>query len=372
MAEKVLIIGGAGFIGSHTADELEKKGFGIRILDNLHPRVHAGDWPVWVKPYWEKIRGDATDTETLSKALEDVDRVVHVAALTDLVPDYKEFFDVNVGSTALLYQLIRDRKLPIKKVVVASSQFVYGEGKWKCNKDGLVTPKPRSFERLDRGLWEPVCPVCGGEIEYVKLVETHQDPSNHYSISKYTQELIALKLGRINNIPSTAMRYSVVQGPRQSVKNLYSSALRIFTITALKGEPLSIYEDGRQMRDFVSVHDVAVANVLALTDDRTNYENYNVGAGWGYTVLELAEEVAKATGYKLPIRPSGMYRVGDSRHAISDIAKIQAVGWSPQVSLGESVKEYVEWVKTLNLDLDQMQSSAVLLQKSGMVKPVRK
>jgi len=368
VAEKVLIIGGAGFIGSHTADELERKGYEIRILDSLHPRVHFGDWPVWIKPTWEKIRGNATDAQTLGKSLAGIDRVVHMAALTDLVPDYKEFFDINVGSTALLYQLIRDQRLPIKKVVVASSQFVYGEGKWKCAKDGPVTPKPRSFERLDKGLWEPVCPVCGGEMEYVKYVETHQDPSNHYSISKYTQELIALKLGKINSIPSAAMRYSIVQGPRQSVKNLYSSALRIFTIAALKGEPISIYEDGLQMRDFTSVHDIAAANVLALTDERTNYENYNVGAGRGYTVMELAQEVAKATGYTLPIKPSGMYRVGDSRHAISDISKIQALGWQPKVSLAESVAEYVDWVKSLNLDLSQFESSSALLQKSGMVR----
>jgi len=368
--ESVLIIGGAGFIGSHTADELYGRGYNIRTLDSLHPRVHFGKWPEWVRPEYQKIKGDARNPRTVAAALSGIDYVVHAAALTDLVPNYVEFFDINVGSTALLYQIIRDKKLPIKKVVMASSQAVYGEGKWKCQDHDEVLPKLRSFERLNKGLWEPVCPTCGKEIEYLKYVETHQDPANHYAITKYTQELIALKVGRINAIPSTAMRYSIVQGPRQSVKNMYSSGLRIFSMTCLRGEGLSIYEDGLQMRDFVSVHDAARANVLALEDPRTNYENYNVGAGRGYTVLELAREVAKATGYKGKIAPSGMYRVGDCRYSISDISKIGKLGWKPEVELKDIVKEYVEWVKTLRLGRDYLKVAREDMRKSGMVQKV--
>jgi dTDP-L-rhamnose 4-epimerase len=366
----VLVIGGAGFIGSHTADELFKKGYGIRILDSLHPRVHFGRWPEWVKGEYEKIKGDARNARIMDRALKGVSHVVHVAALTDLVPDYKEFFDINVGSTALMYQIIRDRKLPIEKIVVASSQFVYGEGKWNCIRHGLVTPKARSFEKLDKGLWEPVCPKCEGKISFVKYVETHQDPGNHYAISKYTQELIALKLGRLNNIPSAAMRYSIVQGPRQSVKNMYSSALRIFAMAALKGDEITIYEDGLQTRDFVSVHDVAKANVLALENPKADYENYNVGAGKGYTVLELAKEVAKVTGYSKKVVPAGMYRVGDSRHSVSDISKIRKLGWKPKMTLKDTVNEYVGWMKTIRVNRDYLKMAKETMKKSGMVKMV--
>lgn len=370
MKGKVLVIGGAGFIGSHTADELDRRGYKIRILDSLHPGVHFGKWPEWVKPRYEKIKGDARNGRTVAAALAGIDYVVHMAALTDLVPNYVEFFDINVGSTALLYQIIRDKKLPIKKVVVASSQFVYGEGKWKCPKHGVVQPKPRSFERLEKGLWEPVCPECGGKIEYLKYVETHQDPPNHYAITKYTQELIALKLGRINQIPSAAMRYSVVQGPRQSIKNMYSAAIRIFTMAMLKGEGPAIYEDGKQRRDFVSVHDVAAANVMVMEDKRADYENFNVGAGKGYTVLELAREVAKATGFKGTIGSSGMFRVGDVRHCISDISKLKRLGWEPKAAMEKSVREYAAWVKTLKPDKDYLKIAQEKMKKSGMVRTV--
>lgn len=368
----MLVIGGAGFIGSHTADELEKKKYKIRILDVLHPGVHFEKWPVWVKRSWEKIRGDATDPKTLLRALKDIDYVVHMAALTDLVPNYKEFFDINVGSSALLYQLIAENNLPIRKIVMASSQFVYGEGRAKCKKHGEISPKPRSFERLKKGLWKPVCLECNLEVETLAYKETHQDPSNHYSITKYTQELIALKLGRIKQIPSTAMRYSIVQGPRQSVKNMYSGALRIFSMAMLQNKTVDIYEDGKQARDFVSVHDVAKANVLALENPKTDYENYNVGGGRAITVMELAQEVALATGYKKKIEPSGMFRVGDSRNSVSDISKIMKVGWKPQGVFRDVVKEYVEWMKSLKLDKDYLGEARKLMKQSGMVKKINK
>lgn len=371
MNNRVLITGGAGFIGSHTADELDERGYKIRILDNLSPGVHFGKWPDYLKPEYEKMKGDVRRRADWEKALKNIDYVVHLAALTDLIPDYKKFFDINVTGTALLYQVIREGKLPIKKVVVASSQFVYGEGKWKCKKHGVVTPKPRSEERLKKGLWEPVCPMCGGKIEYLKYVETHQDPPNHYAITKYTAEMIALKLGRLNNIPSAAMRYSVVQGPRQSVKNMYSAAIRIFSLGALQGEAPIIYEDGKQMRDFVSVYDVARANAIVLEDDRANYENFNVGGGRGGTVLQLAKEVCSAIKLRVNLKPSGMYRVGDVRHCISDISKLKKLVWAPKVSMEESVKQYVEWLEKQKLDKDYLGMAKKKMAELGMVKKVR-
>ncbi|MBI2587273.1 NAD-dependent epimerase/dehydratase family protein [Candidatus Amesbacteria bacterium] len=370
LKKRVLISGGAGFIGSHTADELYRRGYKIRILDNLSPGVHFGKWPDYLKQGCEKIRGDVRNGGDWERALVNIDYVVHLAALTDLIPDYKNFFDINVTGTALLYQVIRERKLPVKKVVVASSQFVYGEGKWRCKKHGVVTPEARSEERLKRGQWEPVCPLGGEKIEYLKYVEIHQDPPNHYAITKYAAEMIALKLGRINNIPSVAMRYSVVQGPRQSVKNMYSGAVRIFALGALAGEAPIIYEDGKQMRDFVSVYDVARANVIALEDKRADYENFNVGGGEGRTVLQLAKAVCEATKLEVDLKPSGMYRVGDVRHCISGISKLKKLGWNPRVAMEESVEEYVVWLKKQNLDRDYLGMAKKKMKELGMVRRV--
>src|SRR3989344_3346322 len=241
---KVLIIGGAGFIGSHTADELSKKGYQIRILDNLSPKTHFGKWPEYLNFKFEKIKGDVRDRKILSKALIGVDYVIHLAAAMDLLPDYSFFFDNNVTPTALIYEIIVGRKLPIKKMVVASSQFVYGEGRWKCKEHGEIFPKPRTNQMISEGHFDPKCPYGNENITPLLSQESHQDPPNQYAISKYTQELIALKLGRLNNIPSVVMRYSIVHGPRQSLKNAYSGALRIFTLKMLANHNPPIFEDG--------------------------------------------------------------------------------------------------------------------------------
>ncbi len=247
----VLIIGGAGFIGSHTADELSKRGYLIRILDVLSPKTHFGGWPKYLNPKFEKIQADARDRSVLKKALQGVDYIIHLAAQMDLMPIFSEFFDVNVTSTALLYELIVKYKLPVKKMVIASSQFVYGEGLWQCKIDGEVHPPARIIEQFAKNIWDPRCPKCRGTLKYIPCKENHQDPPNQYAISKYTQELIAMKIGKLYNIPSVAMRYSIVHGPRQSLKNAYSGALRNFTLKLMYDQELATFEDNLQQRDFV-------------------------------------------------------------------------------------------------------------------------
>lgn len=365
---KVLIIGGAGMIGSHTADLLFEKGYKIRILDNLSPRAHNDGWPEWVKPEYEKIKGDARDREVVEKALEGVDFVYHFAAMMDLMPQYSEFFDNNVTSTALLYEIIVENKLPIKKVIVASSQFVYGEGRAKCEADGEIKCPIRTVEQMNNQQWNPVCPICGRAVRSLPLVETHQDPPNQYAISKYTQELIALKLGRLNNIPSVAMRYSIVHGPRQSLKNAYSGALRLFTLQLLADKKLSIYEDGLQTRDYVSVYDTARANVLVLENDKANYENFNVGGGRGITVIELAKIISKTLKKDINIELSGEYRVGDIRDAVSDITKLEALGWKPEITEEKAVEEYVKWVKEQNPGAEIMEKAQEEMKRMGVVR----
>lgn len=366
---KVLITGGAGFIGSHTADELLKRGYQIRILDNLSPKTHFGKWPDYLNPAFEKIKGDVRDRKTLEKALEGIDYVIHLAAIMDLMPDYSTFFDHNVTPTALIYAIIVQKKLKIKKVIVASSQFVYGEGRWKCKKHGQVFPKLRTIQMMYQGQFDPRCPIGAENITPLLSQESHQDPPNQYAISKYTQELIALRLGRLNNIPSVVMRYSIVHGPRQSLKNAYSGALRIFTLNLLADQNPPIFEDGLSRRDYVSVYDVTRANALMLESEMANYEIFNVGSGKTYTVLGLAKLIRAILGKdKARLKPCGQFRVGDIRHAVSDISKLKKIGWKVKDSEEKIIREYIDWVKMQKLDKDYVMAAERRMQKLGVIK----
>jgi dTDP-L-rhamnose 4-epimerase len=354
-----LITGGAGFIGSHTAEELLRAGYRVRLLDNLTPTVHAGEWPDWL-PDCERVRGDVRNRDDWQKTLRGVDYVFHLAAYQDLLPNFAEFFHVNSVGTALLYELIVAEKLPVKKVVVASSQFVYGEGRYHCAKDGEVFPDGRNPQKDQ---WDPVCPKCGGAITPLPLFETHASPKNQYSIAKYSQELMSIALGKNYGIPSVALRYSIVQGPRQSFRNAYSGVLRIFTLQMLNGRPASVFEDGRQLRDYVNVEDVARANRLVLESGNANYEVFNVGGGKGYTVLEFAGFVSN-----MPPQVTGEYRVGDTRHSVSDISKLKALGWTPTKTPRDSVRDYVAWVREQKLDKDYAAEALDTLRKMGALR----
>ena len=365
-----LITGGAGFIGSHTATELLRAGYAVRVLDNLAQPVHdsSGGWPEWLPRDVERMLGDVRNREDWRKALRGVDVVFHLAAYQDLLPNFSQFFHVNSVGTALLYEVIVAEKLPVRKVVVASSQFVYGEGRYQCAKDGEVFPDGRDPRRLAKGLWEPVCPQCGGAITPLPLLETHANPMNQYSIAKYSQELMAIALGRNYEIPSVAMRYSIVQGPHQSFRNAYSGVLRIFTLQLMAGRAPTVFEDGGQLRDYVDVGDVARANLLALERDEANFQVFNVGGGRGYTVLEFAQVVADALGARVPPNVTGEYRVGDTRHSVSDISKLEKLGWRPTKTPRESVREYVEWIRRQKLDKDYAGEALATLRKMGALR----
>lgn len=365
-----LITGGAGFIGSHTAEELLRAGYDVRALDSLTTPVHAStsEWPAWLSQHVERVHGDVRNRDDWHKALNGVDVVFHLAAYQDLLPNFSQFFHVNSVGTALLYELIVAEKLPVRKVVVASTQFVYGEGRYRCAKNGEVFPDGRDPQRLANGLWEPVCPKCGGAIKPLPLLETHANPKNQYSIAKYSQELMAIALGRNYGIPSAAMRYSIVQGSRQSFRNAYSGVLRIFTLQMLQGQPPSVFEDGQQLRDYVNVSDVARANLLILERDEANFEVFNVGGGRGYTVLEFARIVAEVLGKEFKPSITGEYRVGDTRHSVSDISKLQRLGWQPTKTPRDSVREYVEWIREQKLDKDYAAEALATLRKLGALK----
>ncbi len=340
---KVLVTGGAGFIGSHTVDALLAKGYRVRIMDSLEPPVHLKGRPDYVPEEAEFILGDVRNKADWKKALKGIDAVFHFAAYQDYLTDFSKFFDVNSRGTALLYEVIVEKKLPVEKVMVASSQAVYGEGKYECPEDGMIYPDPRSLDQLKRGDWELRCPKCGGKIKMEPTPESRVNPANSYGISKYSQELISLTLGKRYSIPTTCLRYSIVQGPRQSFYNLYSGALRAFALSIyFKRQPV-IYEDGLQLRDYVNIEDVVGANLLVMENPRADYQVYNVGGGKAYTVLELAGMVGRTFGDEVNPKITGEFRFGDTRHIVSDISKIGALGWKPTNSIEKSVNDYVAW-----------------------------
>jgi dTDP-L-rhamnose 4-epimerase len=367
---RALVTGGAGFIGSHTAEALLRAGYDVRALDNLSPPVHRStdEWPEWLPKDVERVFGDVRNRDDWRKALAGVDVVIHLAAYQDLLPNFSQFFHVNSVGTALLYEEIVAQKLPVRKVIVGSSQFVYGEGRYRCAKDGEVFPDGREPERLTKSLWDPVCPKCGGQITSLPLLETHANPRNQYSIAKYSQELMAIALGKNYGIPSAALRYSIVQGPRQSFRNAYSGVLRVFTLQMLNGRPASVFEDGRQLRDYVNVGDVARANLLALERDEANYEVFNVGGGRGYTVLEFAQIVAEVLRQEFKPSITGEYRVGDTRHSVSDISKLRRLGWQPTKTPRDSVRDYVEWIRKQELDKDYAAEALAKLREMGALR----
>lgn len=342
---EVLVTGGAGFIGSHTVDRLLEEGYEVRVLDNLEKRVHPDGKPNYLTDEVEFVEGDVRSREHLEKALTGVDAVFHIAAYQDYMPNYSKFFRTNVVSTSLLYELIKEKNLPVKKVVIASSQSVYGEGRHECPEHGIFRAEPRTKEQLRSGEWEVKCPVCGEEAELIRHSEGYPNPYNQYALSKYSGELTGLRLGRMLCVPTVAMRYSITQGPRQSPYNQYSGVCRIFTLRLLHDQPPIVYEDGKQLRDYTHIDEVVEANMLALEKEEANYETYNVGSGRPCTVLEYARALGRALGKEIDPEIPGEYRVGDTRHSVSDISKLKELGWEPKKGLDEIFEDYIDWIK---------------------------
>ncbi|MCC6578872.1 MAG: SDR family NAD(P)-dependent oxidoreductase [Phycisphaeraceae bacterium] len=344
----VLITGGAGFIGSHTADALLKRGHTVRVLDSLEAPVHPRPVkPGYLDPRIEFMPGDVRCEKTLLTAMQDVDVVYHLAAFQDYLPVFSRFFDVNVTSTALIYELIVREKLPVKKVIVASSQATLGEGLYHDADGKACLPDIRPESQLRQGVWDVQAPRgCRGPLSWQPTAETVANPQNQYGISKIAEEKVALHLGKRYGIPSVAMRYSIVQGPRQSFYNAYSGACRVFCLSFHQKLHPPIYEDGQQIRDFVNIHDVVDANVLVLEDSRADYEMFHVGGDKAMTVAQFASVVAEVFGDKqYTPQPCGKYRFGDTRHICSDVSKLKALGWKPTRTVYDSVEAYRNWLR---------------------------
>jgi dTDP-L-rhamnose 4-epimerase len=379
---KILVTGGAGFIGSHTVDLLLERDYAVRVLDALRPPVHAWEQkPDYLPSDVEFIHGDVRDKATVREALQGIDAIIHLAAYQDYLTDFSTFFHINTVGTALLYEVIVEDRLPVQKIVVASSQAVYGEAKYECHTPGCVDPTSpdpavphmrypalRPEEQLRRRDWEPRCSTCGQPLSPVWTGEAHVQPHNQYAVSKFTQELVAFNLGKRYNIPTVCLRYSIVQGARQSFTNAYSGILRIFTSRMLFHKAPTAYEDGLQLRDYVYVGDVAAANLLVLTDPRADFRAFNVGGGHTTSVLEFGDLVARAVGTDVRPRVSGYYRFGDTRHVFSDTQALRALGWTTTKTPPEVVDEYVAWAANHPDLRDSYQDAEKVMLRTGTVR----
>lgn len=352
--ELVLVTGGAGFIGSHTVDALLARGYRVRILDALQPRVHPAGRPAWLAADAEFLAGDVRDRRAWEEALRGARAVFHLAAYQDYLNDFSTFLEVNAVSTALLFELVAGRHpsaAQLERVVVASSQAVYGEGEYACPRCGArAAPGPRRLERLARGQWEHPCPACGADLEPLALTEETANPQTAYGISKFAAERLAVALGRRLGLAVVALRYSIVQGPRNSPVNAYSGVCRIFTRRLLAGRRPMIFEDGRQLRDYVHVDDVVAAHLVALEHPAAAGEVFNVGGREAVTVAEFARRLGLAVrrqtgGPEISPELPGVFRVGDPRHTVSSSAKLERLGWRAAHGLDRILADYVAWFR---------------------------
>lgn len=368
---RVLVTGGAGFIGSHTVDLLLRRGYDVRILDSLQRRVHPTGRPPWVPDEARFIHGDVADPAVLAPALAGVDFVVHLAAYQDYMTDFSQFLHTNAESMALLFELIvSDRTAyPVQKLVYASSQSVAGEGTYRClAEDRVFHPEPRRMEALERGMWDIFCDRCGSETANELIDEHRTSPHTAYAISKATSEMLAFSLGRRYGISTAGLRYTYVQGPRNSPHNPYSGIARRFAMLLRSGCAPVCYEDGHQLRDYVNVSDVAEANVLVMEAPGTDGQVYNVGGGHGVSVLEFAQLMIKESAADLEPAVPGIFRVGDTRHTVSSLDRIRSLGWAPTSTVEDNVRQYLAWFDEQAPPTASLEEAERVMVQQGVVR----
>ena len=372
MREKILVTGGAGFIGSFLVDKLVKQDYEVTIFDNLDPQVHANSSPPnYLNKSAKFIKGDVRDYEALKGVMCDANAVFHLAAAVGVGQSQyqiKKYVEVNIGGTANLLDILANHKNKIEKLVVAASMSSYGEGKYECPSCGIVRPCLRPEEQMKNGDWELKCPNCKREVNPMPTDEkTIQNCNSIYALTKKSQEDMVLNIGNAYKIPAVALRYFNVYGPRQSLSNPYTGVAAIFMSRIKNGNSPVIYEDGLQTRDFISVYDIVDATLLAMKKEEADYKVFNVGTGEDLTIKRVAETLAEL--YEKDIKPiiTNKFRKGDVRHCYPDISRIKdKLGFSSKVSLEEGMKELIEWAKQTEA-IDRFDQAARELQEKGLV-----
>src|SRR5437764_10357315 len=336
--KRARVTGGAGLIGSHIADLLVREGWKVRVLDNLEPQTHRRGKPAWISNQVEFIEGDLRDRETVSAALDNIDIVFHEAAYGGFMPEIAKYVHVNSLGTAQMLEVIREKNLPTKKIIVASSQAVYSEGAGICPKHGLVFPKVRPIEQLRRSDWSVHCPICNAVTQSTATPE-HAPVGGEtvYGLTKVDQERLVLLWGKQVGIPTVALRYSCTYGPRQSIFNPYTGVIATFCTRLLNNLPPVLYEDGKQTRDFSFVEDIARANLLTAETDHLDGLAVNVGSEKGVSIRKVAGIVSSALKIDIEPEARGEFRPGEMRHLISGTDTIRAAGYVPQVDLSEGL-----------------------------------
>ena len=368
MSKHALVTGGAGLIGSHLTDLLLREGWNVRVLDNLEPNTHRRGKPSWINPKAEFVEGDMRDRETISAVLDKIDVVFHQAAYGGYMPEISKYVHVNSLATAQMLEVIREKNLAIKKIIVASSQAVYSEGAGTCPNHGLVFPPVRPVEQLRRGDWQVHCPICG---EITKSAPTPENApvggETVYGLTKVDQEKLVLLWGKQIGIPTVALRYSCTYGPRQSIFNPYTGVIAIFCTRLLNNLPPVLYEDGEQTRDFSFVEDIARANLLAAETDKLDGLAVNVGSGKGVAIREVAEILSDLLKIDIEAEARGEFRPGEMRHLTSDTTKVRAAGYKPQIELSDGIQRYIDWIKTQSDIRDYFSEAEQILKSKGIV-----
>jgi dTDP-L-rhamnose 4-epimerase len=371
--KRALVTGGAGLIGSHVADLLVREGWKVRVLDNLEPNTHRRGKPPWINAAAEFVEGDMRDRDTVAAALDKIDVVFHQAAYGGYMPEMAKYVHVNSLGTAQMLEVLREKKLPIRKIIVASSQAVYSEGAGDCPTHGLVFPPVRSVEQLQRGDWQVHCPICGAVTKSVPTPETAPvGGETVYGLTKVDQEKLVLLWGKQIGIPTVALRYSCTYGPRQSIFNPYTGVIAIFCTRLLNNLSPVLYEDGEQTRDFSFVEDIARANFLAAETDKLDGLPVNVGSGRGVSIREIAEQISVAL--KIDIKPEakGEFRPGEMRHLTSDTTRIRAAGYKPDIDLATGIQRYIDWIRSQSDIRDYFSEAESILREKGIVHRVAK
>ncbi|SDE93818.1 dTDP-L-rhamnose 4-epimerase [Bacteroidales bacterium KHT7] len=377
--DRVLITGGAGFIGSNVALKLIAKGYEVTVLDSLSEQIHGVN-PEETSPLYRNvkdkvnfIKGDVNSREDWMKALEGVSYVIHLAAETGTgqsMYEIKKYVDTNIGGTALLLDILTNTKHSVKRVVVAESRAIYGEGKYRCLKCGDVYPLERKDEDMQKGDFECKCPKCGGPVELVATTEDSAiHPSSVYGIAKQVQGQLVHLVCKSIGVESVSFRYQNVYGPGQSLSNPYTGILSIFSTRIKNGNGLNIFEDGKETRDFVYIDDIVDATILGMEVPEANGHVFNIGTGVATDVLTVAQTLCEKYGIQVPIVVSGNYRLGDIRHNYADITLARNIlGFEPKWDFSAGIGEFCKWVDGQAVQKDNYDASIAEMKAKGLYK----
>ena len=374
--KNILITGGAGFIGSRLCEKLFDQGNNITVLDNLSEQIHGNGESFLFNKIKDKctfIKGDVRDKNDWAHAIKNQEIIIHLAAETGTgqsMYEVEKYTNVNVIGTSHMLEILANSNHNVKKIIVASSRSIYGEGKYNCKTHGVQYPSKRREEDMKKGEFNPKCSMCNSTLNLLPTDEQSKiHPSSIYGINKQQQEQMVMLMGESLSIAPVAFRYQNVYGPGQSLSNPYTGILSIFSTRILNGNNLDIYEDGEESRDFVYIEDVVDATILGIEKEEANGNIFNVGSGVSTRVLDVANTLKRLYNSEINITVSGKFRLGDIRHNCADLSKSKDIlGFTPKYNFERGITEFVNWVKTQEVKEDKYEKSIQQLKNKGLIK----